>query len=66
METKQIRVTDEAYNNLRKLAKLLTDELGVPVNLTYAASVAINDAVERRLERQNESDTGRQVTNENS
>ena len=50
-DTKQIRVTQEAWDNLRKLARLLTEELGVPVNLTYAASVAINDTVERLEEK---------------
>ena len=46
-ETKQVRITVEAYNALEKLVEQLTAERGVPVNLTYAASIAILDTVER-------------------
>jgi len=51
-ETKQIRVTQEAYNALEKLVEQLTKERGVPVNMTYAASIAILDTVERKEEKE--------------
>lgn len=51
-ETKQIRVTQEAYDALEKLVAQLTKERGVPVNMTYAVSIAILDTVERLEEKE--------------
>jgi len=47
-----VRITKEAHEALQKLADQMTNELKVPVNLTYAASVAIMDTVERLEEKE--------------
>ena len=47
MKTKQVRITEEAFEALKELAKVKTDNVGVPVNLTYAASIAIENDLKK-------------------
>ena len=53
-EFRTIRITAKAREALDRIAKRLSKELGVPVDLTYAASIAIINTDERQEEAERE------------